>query len=363
MKILFIGPNPNTIGGVQKHIRTLIQSLNTKKIDSIIVCPKGETQIQELDEKYIRSIPMFLRPFTQLFLLPKFIFHIINNIKEFNPDIIHIHHSIFYSLASLIVKKIFKIKTVVTLHGHGIKYPFGGTILDKIVMKIIVKNEIILYNSRWIKKEIPTHFISKAIFFPTQLMSMRKVKRINSLHNTQKVILFIFRYDVIKGLTIIKQIIDNFMNQEAIHFHLIIAGNEELIAKWISSIQNKNISYQMNLPSAKLDEYISNSKIDLFIEASQHNGLTYTMLELMARKVPIMVINDWDKSPFHKYIHYKLIDLSSMKINEIKEEINAILYSQNHAMVVSAYNLLNQKFNTEINILKLIKIYTKLMKD
>lgn len=121
MKIIQIGSfpiNSATIqGGVEASVYGLAMVQATNHEVVVIDVPRNELNIDSVEElvniKVYRFSAIAGSNYTSLFRIPK----IVSVIRSLHADICHIHTTSLFSFVTYILLKLFRIKTVVTIHG------------------------------------------------------------------------------------------------------------------------------------------------------------------------------------------------------------------------------------------------------
>ncbi len=265
MKILLISPTQTGIGGISKHVRGLSDFLITKNQDVTIISSENTFTIPI---KKLKN-PSFM---ISAFIKTKF---------SGNYDIIHAHHPI-----AALSFKASSAKKIVTFHGiyskqigllHG---NTASTFSSKYEKNALKWADAITAGSKeshdyYSGLGFNVHYIPNAIdieSLPTQINK-----------KFEKQIIFVGRLSKEKGTESLIEISKILPPQ----FHLLIVGSGPM-EKEIKKIDElyPNVHYLGYLPKEELIPLIRGSII--LIQPSLAEGISTTLLEAMACKIPII---------------------------------------------------------------------------
>lgn len=216
-------------------------------------------------------------------------------IGKHNPDIVHAHWIIPQGLIGFVLKKIYKVPLIVTVHGSDL-FPLKNFLFKKI-QKIILKNcDICTVNSEATKNEIAKRFpefSDKLNIIPmgvdTKIFSKNdRIRNKFKQYRNKKIILFVGRLNeqkgveyLIKALSIVKSKFPNAL--------LLIIGEGKYkleLEKLVSSLKlNGHVKFLGAFEHKKISDYYNLA--DVFVLPSVTGrigteGLGLVLLEAMA---------------------------------------------------------------------------------
>jgi len=292
---------PN-IGGVETHLNDLFRSLIKRdwKVFALAYQPlstKTDWKVFEKEKNLtILRIPWlkgffeklvhypaieFLYLVPGLFLVTPFI------IIFYKPDILHAH-GISASVPAVFWGKIFKIRSIVSLHSI---YTFPKKGLYHNFVKLIFRNcDFVLSLSKKSNEEIQSLGVSKqksAIF--TYWINLEKFKKVHSAKKTlnwqgQFVVLFVGRLIAEKG---IKVLIEGASLWDK-KINLVIVGSG-LLENYIQeqAIRFKNISFIGKISQDNLQTYYSGADC-LIVPSTSEEGFGRVIIESLACQTPVI---------------------------------------------------------------------------
>lgn len=268
MKILLISPTLKGIGGVAQHVRDLIKFLKDNGHDVDIISSENTFTIPI---KKLKN-PSFL---ISSFLKTKF---------SKNYDIVHTQHPI----GALAMKNVTG-KKILTIHGvyseqigmlHG---KSSSNISNKFEKNAFAWADAVTAGSKE-AYEYYSKFGSKVSFIPNAIDIDSLPSGIDTRYDKQ--IIFAGRLSKEKGILTILETAKNLPDD----IHLLVVGNGPEEKTVIDSEKNnKNIHYLGYQPKEKTIPLIRGSK--LLIQPSLAEGISATLLEAMACKIPVIASN------------------------------------------------------------------------
>lgn len=215
IKILYL-TNFHQIGGGETSLICLIENLDRKKFEPIVVIPrKGQLsqKLKKLNVKtyFLNPSPYSFRTFFVPGASPTGIYRFLKLAKKIKPNLIHLNHLNLVIYAG-ICAKILKIPVVATCHGSWDSYYFYQDILSTIFVDKILANTAsnaqILTRRKIIPKQkvIGVPFgIDTEIFNPASNADKIEAKRKLTLPTNSFVVTIVGRLDPVKDhLTYLK---------------------------------------------------------------------------------------------------------------------------------------------------------------
>ncbi len=300
-RILYIITKSAPLGGAQKAVLDLAENFN-KKYEVAVASGKGKDLEEVLDKENIKffrikSLGRNISFFKDIFAF----FEIKKIIKEFEPDIIHLHSPKAAILGALAGRLSSVKKIIYTVHG----WPFNEkrNAFQKILIKIICYKTVILCNKtivisdaekrqtkNWLFARKKISLIKNGIkefelypkdeartklseFFPKRLDESKIwVGTIAELHRN-------------KGLEYAIRALSNIN----LNYFIIGDGEEKkYLEELISSVGDQNIFRNVFLLGKIFDAKKYISAFDIFLIPSIKEGLPYTLLEAGLAKLPII---------------------------------------------------------------------------
>jgi len=309
MKILYL-ITQSELGGAQRYIFDLAKNLNSSNI--ILVASGGENDKEWLAKKlsqenieylHLKNLKREISPLNDL----KSLFEIRSLIKDFKPDLIHLNSTKISILGSIAPKLLLK-KSKIVYTAHGWVFNEDLNTIKKNFYKILerytafLKNKILTVSEfdkktalqLGIKKE-KLKTIYNGIKSP-QLKTREDARSTLSKHLNIKIKSDDFLIGSIgnlyknKGfgylLNSIKQVLS-----ENYNLKLVIIGEGEKREQLMRIIKEEKLEKNVFL-SGKIDNASALlSAFDIYVNSSIKEGLSYTILEAMQAKIPIIVTN------------------------------------------------------------------------
>ncbi|MBU2447443.1 MAG: glycosyltransferase family 4 protein [Bacteroidetes bacterium] len=351
-------------GGGETHLRYLVDNLNPKKFESVILTFSGGRLLKEFENKGLRTYNLNSRiPFN--LSLRKRINSIISNEKI---DLIHAHGT---KGASNVVfsTKASRIPLIYTVHGWS--FHRGINQINYRIRKRIEK--YICENS--------THVIcvSKANCEDAPLTNKNNLKLIYNGIDTEKyspknkkkmrtefgiddrtfMIGFLVRLTYQKNpITVLRAF--QILTEKFHDIKLMIVGEGDLKNEVISFIQKNNLSDRVIILPYRSDIDDLLNVIDCYVLPSIWEGLPYGLLEAMSMGVPSIATNvDGIPEVIDNNINGILVD--PMDYNMIAESIERIKTDNNFYSYISknARHTIVSKFDLKQMINKTEDLYTK----
>ena len=297
MKIAFIGQKgiPAKSGGVDRHVESLAFFLAKKEIDLIVYNRKGYL---DKDTKELEGVKTVSLPFisTQSLAAISHGFLATLDAMKRKVDIIH-YHGIGPCLLAWI-PKIFspKIKIVATLHSFDYgndKWGSFAKVMLRLGEKLMVKyaDEIIVLTSS-MKDYLYQRYNREAVIIQNgALIQKTDDKKVLADFNLEekKYLITVSRLIRLKGIQYLINVFKKLKleNKIAGDFKLVIVGDGEYETELRKLANNDNdIVFCGNQSGDNLSALYSNSA--LFVQSSEMEGLSISLLEAMAHGLTIL---------------------------------------------------------------------------
>lgn len=228
-------------------------------------------------------------------------------IKNFNPDIVHIHH-----LRPLIKLYKIEIKTIFTVHGvHLHKYEFLSGFKAKLLRFLRLNLEKYLY--RYINKIITVSDDDKAFlkeyykidseviyngidYRPIEkiVLSKEQLRDKCSIPKDKQIYLTVARFDFPKGYDILINAIKILKDKKKLDNKLFLfVGDGELIDEMKNLVDKFELNKNIIFLGKRTDVYELIKAADCFILPSRWEGFPITLIEAMACNIPIIASNTY----------------------------------------------------------------------
>tara|TARA_B100000029_G_scaffold172020_1_gene168415 strand:+ start:26505 stop:27605 length:1101 start_codon:yes stop_codon:yes gene_type:complete len=285
MKICIVCPyGIDTPGGVWNHVFNLTQQLQIKRINHILVTPESKTHnyYQSNHYKIGKTFKINSAGSKSEITFSPFINNKIKNlIREYDPDIIHIHEPFAGSLPiSFLLNS--QSKNIATFHSNqGTNlYKFG---LNKIFKPLDEKLNVRIAVSKTAKHFINTYFQNTYKIIPNGINVdfFKNATPIDEIKDDKLNIIFIGRNDPRKGLKILISTLQKYIFDFPVR--LIILGNKITNLK-IDNVDILNPGFVNENSKAK---YLQSSDI-LCAPSLEKESFGIILLEAMASNTAII---------------------------------------------------------------------------
>jgi teichuronic acid biosynthesis glycosyltransferase TuaC len=359
VEIEVINPVPYPLLGRYKIFDKLP---NEKTIDGIKV---HYLRYRLLPSKYGRYISTYM-------LKRKILSSIDLILNDFKPDLIHSHWATPSGYAGLMLGKCLNIPTICTLRGSDINiHAYNDPMMMKITKKVLENTEKIIAVSKAMKKAAENIAIPKekieVVYNGTDINQFccNHEKDENTKFEDEKnyKLLFVGRIIREKGIW---ELLEAFLNV-LVHYpntelYIIGEGNEQKAIKQYCLDNNINdkVKFLGVLPHTELVKSYQNC--DLFILPSYSEGLPNVIVEAMSCGKPVIATNiggipEIVNSETGSLIPVK--DTNSLSLEIINLFKNKELLRTKGR---NARKMIEQRFNRENNVNKIVTIYGDLLK-
>ncbi|MED4270805.1 glycosyltransferase [Geobacillus stearothermophilus] len=309
------------------------------------------SRVKEYKYSYFRNPRYFIKALLSIY----------RAIKNFNPDIIHVHSS----FAGLFVRTIyfFKKKDVKIIYcPHGWSFLIEENYFKKKIYAFVelilsIKTDLIINISNYelngsVRYGIPKN---KSVLVYNGINEVKRIsKKEVSLDSEDKIkIGFIGRFDKVKGVDIL---IDIFKNNTFNNLQLYLIGGSVLGDLSISIPQN--IKYLGWINNNEIDSYIL--QFDAIIIPSRGEGFGLVALEAMKNAVPIIASNRGALPELIEHgVNGYIFDINNL--NELKEILLSLNKQELKRMGLNGYNLFRRKFTSDKMNKLILYHYKKLL--
>jgi len=378
MKILQLGKfYPPDVGGIETAIYNITEELNKRGIKCDVLCSNSKRGYKKeiIDRgsyKYIVYRTKSYGKIASTSITPQMIF----KLKEIidNYDIIHLHHPDPMANFALFLVNPKKQKIVIHWHSDIIKQKFALKFYRPLLNWMLKKADVIIGTSpKYIKEsEQLKDFKNKCIAIPLGIkkedlkVDKEKIKEIKKKFENKKIIFSLGRFIYYKGFEYLiessKYLPDNYV--------IIIGGDGELRKKYEKLIMNNNLLNKVfligKIPQTHLGSYYK--ACDLFclpsIEKSEAFGLV--IVEAMSFGKPVVATNI--KGSGVSWVNQNGVTGLNVEPKNSKALADAIRFiCENPEIYIkmskNALKRFEEKFTIEKEILKILKIYNKLLED
>jgi len=334
----------------------------TKSLNKFFIKYGFESQILTYCDKSFDNIRCFKLNTEKFWFSFDFMFNSIKNIKKSDVVFIHGVYS-FTSLWGSVFGKMFNKKIFLLPHGMLDKDSINSSNFFKNSIRkfflytvglIIIKNaDKIIFNS---EKEKQNSLFSKngiVIHNGVDLDYIDKIQCKKNYFSKDKISLFFLgRIHPIKGIEFLIDAVNLLDDEIKNQIEIIIAGDgEENYINYLKSKSDKCIKFIGHIQGN--EKYCYLKQCDIYLQPSQTEGLSISMLEALACKVNMITTNKVGLAKELKNKNAAMI--IQYDLEELKESILKML-NDNKNYGQNGYNLIKEKYNWNIIIKKYQKI-------
>jgi glycosyltransferase involved in cell wall biosynthesis len=354
--LLYISPNFNYACGVSKHVFINLKHLSENPDYALYFITNGGDSLDRLNQKKNLNIKLFnfKKDHKNVFYLIRDSVQLYLFCKKNKINIIHTHHR-YAELLSVIVSKIYKLKTITTAHSfvEGLKRISFRS--DKIIcVSNSVKQHIIKnYPHSKNKLELIYNCIDDDFIASAQVFSSKCPRKIN---NEYTKILFVGKNNPIKGLDVLIKSI----HKLSIHYKLklIVIGLEK------SEILKDQIIYSDNIEFEGVQNNLIKyyQECDIIVIPSRVDSFPYVMLEAAIMQKPIIAGNTGGLGEFiSNDIDGILFDVGNA--DELAKKIEFIIDKYDDALLMAEklYLKVKEVCNCKLYFEKLHTLYIQFL--
>lgn len=360
---------PN-VGGVETHLSDLFNSLAKKgwQVFALAYQPLStNTDWKILEQKKdltILRIPWLRGLFEKLvnypslefiYLVPGLFFVTPIVIFFYKPQVLHAH-GLSAAVSAIFWGKIFRIRTVVSLHSI---YSFPKEGLYRNFVKLIFSNcDVILSLSKKSNEEVQALGIKNEAKVFTYWIDLQMFKKVPDAKKILKwegkfVVLFVGRLIEEKGIKVLLKAAALWNNK----INLVLAGSG-LLSEYVlqQAKKIKNISYLGKIDQSKLPTYYSAADC-LIVPSTSEEGFGRVIIESLACSTPVIAANRGAISEAMDTTVGKFFETTPQSIKQVVE------YVYKHplelkGMVNKSRNFAERRYS-ESNVETIIQAYTK----
>lgn len=276
MKILYVVPNPNRIGGVSRSIERVLSHLVNEGVNAILFCPDFEAE-----NGVEKSEMMMMQGLLTGTLMQEWTQRVIDKIKIETPDLVVGYYGSSAAYCATVAAKFLNIPVVACLRGNDINRDFFSSfhahklnfVAQNASAITTVSSEMKEKVRAWLNVE--AHFISNSVdksVFLNKHELIKAYKQKLKLDNRPVVGLF-GEFKVSRGLELLEYLKEELQNTQTI-----------IVGKVRSSILKKLPDYVTVIPyiSQKEELAIVYSICDVILQPSKYDGMPNVVLEAMA---------------------------------------------------------------------------------
>ncbi|MDO5759111.1 MAG: glycosyltransferase [Rhodobacterales bacterium] len=297
------------VGGVAVSINRLKTGLEHQGHDVLVVAPSYDRQTLEPG---ILRVPTLNRTGNLIRVANPFHPQIWRVVRDFQPDVIHLHHPFWLGSLGLRIARRLKVPTIFTYHTRLELYahviPLPGAIFRNVIAHWLVRrfanqcDEIIVPTPvtrdyvRLIGVDRPVHVIPTGVEIerfrrddPTRLAEL------TSRHNpdARLILITIARLSKEKNLEFLIAAMKELKKRQAPPFRLLIIGEGDERARLTDIIRESGLSSEVRLlgsvSTQDVPNYLHLAHLFVFASVSETQGMV--ILEAMAAGLPVVAVN------------------------------------------------------------------------
>ena len=276
MKVLYVVPNPNRIGGVSTSIRRVTNYLKNKGIDTTVFCPDFEA----VNNKS-KSEMVMMKDLLTGTLMQRFTQRIIEKTREDLPDLIVGYYGSSTGYCATAAAKFLNLPVIVCFRGNDINRDFFSS-FHAHKLNFVIQNATALTTvSSEMKQKVKTwlgasstfisNSVDKGIFYNSKVDVSSFKKHLNL--NASPIIGLFGEFKSSRGLDLFKYLEKDFSNTQFLIFGHVRPSVQKQIPQFVTIvpyIENKD----------KLR--IAYSTCDVVLQPSKYDGMPNVVLEAMA---------------------------------------------------------------------------------
>jgi glycosyltransferase involved in cell wall biosynthesis len=276
MKILYVVPNPNRIGGVSTSILRVTNYLTEQGIDIEIFCPDLEAE-----SKLLKSEMMLMKDLLTGKMMQEFTQRIIDRIKQSNPDLIVGYYGSSTGYCATVAAKFLDMPVIVCLRGNDINRDFFSSfhahkltfIAQNASAITTVSSEMSQKVSAWlgVSSSFISNSVDKSVFFNSrnEVSSYKK-----SLNLSNSTIIGLFgEFKASRGIHILNYLKDELKDKQVLIFGQVRTSLKKQIPSFVTVLP-----YIKNRDELR----VAYSICDVILQPSRYDGMPNVVLEAMA---------------------------------------------------------------------------------
>lgn len=301
MKILFTVSNSSLMDGINRHVLSVTKALSALPDLEVAVCtvrPEGDLN-QALTRAGVRNYALGARNGHDIRGAVSF-FRVL---REFNPDIVHIH--VLGFLQRLVLKCFFKkIKCVMTIHGISyvhtnptwrsrlvsiLSRPFAFSLAGQLFISKGVCDALVKYGH----SKCFTEVIYNPFDFSRQTSCEKgKLRQLLGLSDDISLVGTACRIAAVKNPSSFSRVICEVLRDNSLAHAVIIGdGVPNLMQEILTIVKEKGLNGRVHLLGYRADAPELIRDLNCFILTSKCEGLPTSLLECMSQRVPFAFMN------------------------------------------------------------------------
>lgn len=290
-------------GGLQKVVTHLILNIDRTRYNSVVFClDRGGLNLNDLESIGIPCFILNRKPVKFDFML---FLKLVKLLKKSKVNLIHANSgcAFYAALASLVTR----IPAVFTDHGRPVINEKRSRLLEDKLASIIFKKYISVSKSltdflinhlKINKNKIITIFngVDTNKFKPRSFKEKSALRRTFGIGENQIVLGYIGRFDPIKNLTFLIDIIKKLKTTGSNKIKLFLVGDGHDRQRLEIYTESNNLKDSIVFTGYQSDTNTMLSLFDIFILPSLSEGFSIALLEAMASGLPVIASNVGDNS-------------------------------------------------------------------
>jgi glycosyltransferase involved in cell wall biosynthesis len=290
------------VDGVVISVKNSASMLGKKGHDIIIFAPSGSILPKEMEKlgiKIVRLKSSTLKSYKEYKVRIPNPGKSLNAIKEFNPDIIHVHSPGGIGIEGLICAKKLNIPSIITAHSmfaSSVKHlNLLGLEKTGFMQEIVWKSFVMFLNSfnciiapsKPMKKELEKHGVKKHIYAISNGIDTKRFSPIS--HKKKYGLIYVGRLVYEKNIITVLKALKR-LSEKGINLSFAVAGRGPELnnLKKYADENNLNVKFLGLIKNEKLPEIYNKSKIFITASVIETEGLT--IVEAMACGLPIISV-------------------------------------------------------------------------
>lgn len=363
MKVLYLITRSNW-GGAQAHVFDLMNHAVKKGNECILVVGENGELTERAKEIGIKVciVPSLVREIS-IYKDIKAIRDVSLIIKNYKPDLVHAHSS-KAGIIGRIAAKICNIPVIFTAHGWA--FTDGVSTIKRVVYLQIERifsrlSDRIICVSEYDRQLALKHKVAKEEKLITIHNGVNAFEISDSNSNREKVvIIMVARFSPQKDYkTLLLALKD--INQP---IEVLLVGEGELLEYSKKLASQLNLNEKVKFLGMRKDVRKLLSRSDIFVLASNYEGLPISIIEAMSAKLPIVASNVGGVSELVEHgSNGFLVPRGSVK--DLNDKLNVLITNKDlrQKMGKESYKKYKNKFTIERMLDKTFKVYEELIRS
>ncbi|APX23617.1 MAG: glycosyl transferase family 1 [Rhodobacteraceae bacterium] len=296
-------------GGLPLSVERLKRGLEARGHEVLVVCPSYGTT---LTEPSVWRVPALAREGSMIRLANPFHLHTWRRLREFAPDVVHLHHPFWLGTLGLRLARRLKVPAVFTYHtrlehfAHIVPLPgalFRNVVAHWIINRfanrcdsVIVPTPVTRDYIRLIGVDVPVDVQPTGV--DTELYCSQVPERLRDLRHKvnpdgRLLLVTAARLSPEKNLSFILRAMAALRDRGAPGFRLLVLGEGDERPRLEAMIEDLDLQDCVRLvgavPSDEVPSWLTISDIFVFASAAETQGMV--VLEAMAAGLPVVAVN------------------------------------------------------------------------